>query len=532
VPVRQQRRVQRDVPTKVDQLTTKMLLTSPQPQPIPDASWTVRVGASGAGRFIPLSDTMELEFSMFVATLWGSPATFVPFTLYYGDNAVIAAGQMTPKAQLDALGTGITRVALGSLRSSTGDVTARVTLRGLTPGHLYRYEITPAIVGAFERWQNGSTDTFEAVACNSGLTPVPDFGFVVVARTYEGNALVYKLGHTFDGLNDPLLGKVALPANASNAGRIAITPDGTKAVITNEFACFVSPNTGQVTVINTGIQPASKGGQPSVAPTVQGSYTTATDDTPYAVGIEPTGTYAFIFIGSGTHGGKLAKLNIAAGTFTYSALLSANTSPGVCGLAVDGNGTYAYIALAADGKLIKVRLSDMTIVATVTGLTGIADVAVSPVDNATVIAVGGTTPNGRIWHLTSSATVDATLALAATVSPGAGTFNSVLTPARVAFHYDGYACMIANANTATTMSQVFHYIVPNQRTYTQWPASSDGGAAANGVSDIAVSPYGDIIVPSPADKSLPDWPGARFVIGDTNASYGNDDTKVSMYGAV
>lgn len=495
---------------KWEKLTAYSFYTSPDPWPVPSAAWQVIKGTSPVGKFVAMDTDVMITIAFPGMRVDGFPMSIGGVLFYWGDDAVIPAGQMTRTSQLGSLGTGVTEVTdIGGAQANTDNYTARVLLTGLTIGNTYRYEVAIGVLGGYSILWSEPTDNHYSIAVSGGwagkVTAQPDYGFCVATRTAENvpHVCVFMSRHAYNGVDDQYIQRVALTSAESTLGRIALTPDGTTAVVTNYWSGILGGK--QVAVIDTGVPSAPpEAGHPVVPPSIRAQYNLAATDQPFGVAITADATTAMIAVAVGTNAGKVAKMTIAGGATTYSAVLGAASTCTPQDLCISNDGVYCYVALVSEGKVVKVRISDLAIIGTASGMTNVRSVAISS-DGTKVYATGGNAGAAKIWHIDTTV-AGGVMTVTATVSMSV---NAV--PQKIAMFNDDKACMIVSSDTVNA-SKIWHYIPAYQGMYTQWPAQ--GTAAGNPLSDVALSPYGDIWVPNQNYDAIEGWPGCKVGLKD------------------
>lgn len=416
----------------------------------------------------------------------------ITWHLYYGPDGSV----LTPVTQGASLAAGVVHKRLGATGASVSAVNPSVTLTGLTVGQVYDYEISAGVVGGA-----GALSITSAYALASSTVPTawPNPLNIVAVR---GNAAGYiiRAQHEFGYTDAVHATSVAL---TGAIGRVAITPDGTKAVFTNQGA-------HTVTVVNTGALTGA-------APTAQGTYTiTGTTPAPNSIAIDPTGTYAYVV---NTTTGTFARVTIADGTVQTPVSLGIGTGLGTTDIVVSPDGANLYIVAATAGRVLKVRLSDNNI--TTATLANAACCVVSPDGTKLYVAVR----NGASSRLHRYAT--STLTSENNVAVGVAPFSIDILP-------DGRGLLIVSDTTTAGTKQIQHFtnLTTTMDRYVEWAnqLAALGQTANNAATDVSINQNGCIYVANNTLGKVNIWFGGEVNL-DPTSDYWADRLAVRALGA-
>jgi YVTN family beta-propeller protein len=175
----------------------------------------------------------------------------------------------------------------------------------------------------------------DTVATTIGVVDYPNSVAINPAGTFAyvtgGSGVVSKIDLATD--------TVVATITGGDAIGLAINPVGTFAYVANTWA-------GTVSKIDLATD--------SVVATIAVA-------NPYSVAINPAGTFAYVTNPDISSGG-VSKINLA--TDTVVATITAGSQP--TGLAIDSEGTFAYVANSNSGSVSKINLATDTVVATIT----------------------------------------------------------------------------------------------------------------------------------------------------------------------
>lgn len=437
-----------------------------------------------------------------------SGSSSLTWFLFYGPDA---GSQLTPLHQGDALAVNVQKIRLGGGTGQKVPLSARPTLTGLTPGTTYRWELTCAITGGLI----GLTVTSGpfAIAVSKNLTPFPEAASIVALKTStDGKLHLFKAQGFKSVFEASEFGSVTLTGGAT-AGRVAITPDGTKAVVCQQGANNVAVVTTGALVQDTTNGTNSGGGY---SPAVQGYYTpTGTGPAPTGVCVTADGLSAWVTL-AGT--GKLVKMSLADGTFGTQIDLGSTSSPQSVALSPDGSTLLVACAgTAGSGTLQKVDAATGSVTGSLSRPSAGA-VAWDPT-GADLAYVSGTTTVTK--HKPSDMTT------ISTPSAQAIPANSQA----IAVFPDGRSLLVGS-NTTSSGQAIQHLRTDDLSRYVQF-GSGPGSTASQGVFDLAIGPYGAIYTPSFVRNVLGIFPGGRVNVrvtgsGGHNADYFAETIRVAF----
>lgn len=450
--------------------------------------------SSGASTFIPESDSVTVDVDITGAVVGGA---WVTLDFYYALATV--TGQMTPATQAAALAAGVTQVRVGPLPASVMGASgrhAKFKLTGLTPGVAYRWELAVAIVGIAANEATGTTPT--KVGCSSS-SDADGFYRAVVRNDGSNNCTLFKVAGLGVVDVDPLKvwTTLALPAVATS-GSVAVTPDGSKAAVTNNANNSVS----LVTL------PANGTTTPTLATfTVPGA-----TPNPLAVAITPDGATAWV---SQSALNQVVPMRISDGSFGTA-------------VALGSSHTIAALEIAPDGtKLVAACQDGYVAVFSISGSAGWPTSPTATLDGGTATGFNvvhadaiGITPDSATAYIASGAQngffpfTIATRVAGSVVSVGVAATSLEVLP-------DGLSLLVI-ANTATAGEQVHHFsLIPGlgMPEYVKWQVSTAAGAATQ-PGGIALSGRGDILITAKTPALLYDWCGAELRLRPSGDSGG------------
>jgi DNA-binding beta-propeller fold protein YncE len=466
-----------------------------------------------SGEFTPVSDKVIFTYdASFTLHEWQGCHT--NWTLYY--NQTSNPGQLTPKVQGYPDGdqptvAGTQRVRLGSgwgLRSNV-DKTAIIT--GLTPGQSVRFEVAGNVVGYFSPLKLPNNPL--SIAGATQQTDWPDQFYLMGVRYGDTGAYhLWKANHNFTfadaapnnaGLVSQFLNSPTVPANqGAGFGQIAISPDGTKVIVSDQAR-------GRVNIINSGIRTGA-------GITEQGSYVVA--NSPSALAVSPDGIYCWIGL-SGN--GNVRRIRLSDGNLDAEVNLSGVSGDGgnVNGrgsMVISPEGAYLYVTMANSHKIKKI---DTTTLA-VTNLDmpgGVAPNTTALSPDGLTLYVASRTNNSFYKVQTSNMTV--------TAGPVASTS---VNPYAMAIFPDGLSFLAVSENANASQQSVQHIRTDDLTRYVEW---ANGGTAANdGVYDVFINPSGCIYVVDNSANRINVWFGGKISLLADNAFWSHH-LKVRVMGA-
>lgn len=382
------------------------------------------------------------------------------------------------EAELSALGAGVVKKHIGAIASYAGAAHRKLALTGLTAGNVYDYAVACAVVGGFAQIALGKQPV--AAAISKTESPALDSGVIVATRNNDDTMSLVKARHEY-GYSDTVLAAQPLPAGG---GRVAVTPDGSRAIATNLGG-------DNVTVVTTGLLTGA-------APAVQGSYSTGAGSDPYAVVCERTNS-AYAWVGM-LATGTVRRVTLATGALgTAFSLDAPDSATGGVGLAISSDDAFLYACSQTDNKVYKVRTSDGVVVASAAVSQGPWDLAISP-DNSTLFVITRT-PKGIVPIATSN------MAAGTLVTP-------TLTPWAIDVFPDGRGLLVGSEEAGLELEQFMVGGSGASATLTNY-VDFDGRGSVHGV---AISSKGAIYATDFTGSRLNLWPGGK-VVADVGSDF-------------
>lgn len=417
----------------------------------------------------------------------------VSLVMYVGPNSI--SGRLGQVHQEDALQPGVQRFALAASSSRKATLSAFKLVESLTAGTTYRIEICPTITGGGQ-FMTVAGDPYY-LAISDAITPHPEAAEVVATKSVTtGRISVF----ASRGFNDTALvdlkGSVVTPA-IGQAGKLAVTPDGSKVVVCQQAA-------NNVVVVNTGAPVKTAAG------IVGGGSWVVTQEAPVAppgsnpfpieVAIEPGGTHAWVLCpGTGT----VVRMNLADRTFGVPIALGAAT--GATGIAISPDGTTLLIACtAAANKLVKVVIAGSVV--TSVALNAAAGVVFHPNGTEAFVITRG----AGVGDLLKVRVSD--LAILDTEPLG-------VAPQAIDIFPDGRSLLVFSDSAVS--EQVRHHLTSDLSKYIGWRGAHDAAFDAAELYDGAIGPFGGIFTSSADLDQISHWPGGQFNF-TPNSSFHNE----------
>lgn len=435
------------------------------------------------GSFTAKSSTVlvDVDLSHF---LYEPQGCHIAWHFYYAPTGTTP---LTPITQASALAAGVVHKRIGSTGASVASNTASLTLTGLTPGQAYSYEVSAAVVGGA-----GAISITSAYALATSTVPTPWPKPVnIIAVRGNATAQIIRAQHEFGYVDELQSTTLAL---TGAIGRVAITPDGTRAAFTNQGAHTIS-------VVTTGALT-------NAVPAIQGTYTVpGATPAPNSIAVTPNGTYAYVV---NTTTGTLVRCTLADGTMGSALSLGIGTGLGTTDISISPDGLYAYIVAATAGKILRVTLADNTIISA--NLANAAACVISPDGTKLYVAVRNGT-SSRLHRRAAS-----TLAAENDVAVPVAAHSIDIMP-------DGRGLLVVSDTTTGGQQQVqhFHNLTSTMDRYVEWvnQLASLGQTANNAATDIAINQNGCIYVANNTLGKVNIWFGGKVYLDPTSDYWSN-----------
>jgi hypothetical protein len=437
-----------------------------------------------AGQFVPLATEVEITVDI-GHVFFEAPGGWAWWGFYAGPVGSV----LSRRHQDDALAAGVQEVNLGSISALQGTLSRTFLLTGLTPGEPVDWEIVTGCIGG------AATMTAVPYAVspmqiamgrvNSAQPENVNWGGVRFSDSSVG-ILKAEHHHHATGFKDTIAVTFSKDAQGigttSTSGRVAITPDQSRIIVTHV-------NDNAVTIFTTGA--GTNGG---TAPAFQQRVVlTGTGTQPGPVVCLAGNTYAWVGkFNGGT--GRIQRVNLITGALDTEVNLAQASH--VSGMAVDPAGTYLYIVLL-NGTIVKFRLSDNTVVGTL----ALSSASGTPIYYADISTDGvhlyvAASTLKRVWRVQLS---DFTEQATNTVAH---------TPTGIKVFQDDESLLLSCSDEGMTVSQIKHLRTDDLSQYVAWPNRLGTAQANDGLhrsDSIALGAYDSIYVPNFTKKVINRW---------------------------
>jgi hypothetical protein len=447
-----------------------------------------------SGTFTPTSSEVVVDVSVAAAGWEGD----VRIEFLYGDASL--APLNTNQQAVLAAGTSI--VVIGTVSGAKGTTARTFKITGLTPGQPVAWELLASIEGGAARLELPEAPFAVSAQKGAALNAVKNGtpGAVLAAARSQNHGYVIRVDHWTHPGYDWLIADVALSSNT--LGRPAVSPDGSLVVFTNY-------GQNEIVVLDMATMNATTYALPG--PQTQ----------PRDVAITPDGATAWISCNNGASGGShlagsVVPFDLAA--FTFGTAVAVGSGPLIPKIRPDA--AELYVPNFFDTTISVVRLSDRTVVATITVPFGpVGALAVLP-DNSKVLALAPATSGGPlgIYTITTS-----THAISSPFDTGLGSFNS----SGIVIFSDGKGLLVSGNSSGSF--QIAQYSYPDFVAFTQW-ANNLAGNGIQPAPDITLTPNAAILVP--AGSGINDWYGGQILIRpSTSERFFAEHSAVAVQGA-